>query len=334
MLEMDIWDNSPEPVITHGHTLVNPIRLRDVTKTIDQYAFVTSNYPVILSLEVHCSLKNQRKIAEILREILGEKLYTVKNDDQSSFLPSPEELKRKILLKGFKIPAWVKESVWTPNEKEFLCAQSDPDHASHKIVQDKKADKSEKQISIARELSDLIALPIYAIRDIKQALIDHPYNAVANFSENKLPDVTHPTYESYLTYARQRLIRIYPFGLRTDSSNLNPLRFWQAGVQTVSLNVQHADLSNDLNDALFKLNGNCGYILKPAVLREGSFLHKKVQNWSKRTILRIQIISAQYLPRPKADNDIIDPYVLLQVHGLDCDSTGCRTNYIKNNGKK
>lgn len=45
-----------------------------------------------------------------------------------------------------------------------------------------------------------------------------------------------------------------------------------------------------------------------------------------------QIISAQYLPKPNTDNDIIDPYVVIEIHGLACDTKTFRTRTIKNNG--
>lgn len=40
-------------------------------QTIKEYAFVVSEYPLILSLEVHCGLEGQAAMAKILKEILG-----------------------------------------------------------------------------------------------------------------------------------------------------------------------------------------------------------------------------------------------------------------------
>ena len=59
-VELDCWDG-PEgstggPLIYHGHTLTSKIRFRDVIETIKEHAFVTSDYPLILSIEDHCSL--------------------------------------------------------------------------------------------------------------------------------------------------------------------------------------------------------------------------------------------------------------------------------------
>lgn len=41
------------------------IDFADVIKAIDQYAFVSSPYPVILSLEDHCSIENQEYMIEV-----------------------------------------------------------------------------------------------------------------------------------------------------------------------------------------------------------------------------------------------------------------------------
>lgn len=48
-LELDTWDGEgPEPIITHGHTLTTKILFKHVVQAIAKYAFVTSDYPVIL----------------------------------------------------------------------------------------------------------------------------------------------------------------------------------------------------------------------------------------------------------------------------------------------
>lgn len=63
-------------------------------------AYVLARYPVILSIENHCSVVQQKKMAQYLIEILGDKLdlSSVCNDD-STKLPSPASLKGKILVK-------------------------------------------------------------------------------------------------------------------------------------------------------------------------------------------------------------------------------------------
>ena len=69
---VDCWDGPDgKPLIYHGHTLTTRIRFIDVLKTIKEHAFVTSQYPVILSIENHCTLPQQRYMASAFQEIFG-----------------------------------------------------------------------------------------------------------------------------------------------------------------------------------------------------------------------------------------------------------------------
>ncbi|XP_009887978.1 PREDICTED: 1-phosphatidylinositol 4,5-bisphosphate phosphodiesterase eta-2 [Charadrius vociferus] len=106
-VEVDCWDGPDgEPIVHHGYTLTSKILFKDVIETINKYAFIKNEYPVILSIENHCSVIQQKKMAQYLIEILGDKLdlSSVCNDD-STKLPSPASLKGKILVKGKKLPA-------------------------------------------------------------------------------------------------------------------------------------------------------------------------------------------------------------------------------------
>uniref|UniRef100_A0A8C2EBX6 Phosphoinositide phospholipase C n=1 Tax=Cyprinus carpio TaxID=7962 RepID=A0A8C2EBX6_CYPCA len=109
-VELDCWDGDDGmPVIYHGHTLTTKIPFKDVVEAINRSAFVNSEMPVILSIENHCSLPQQRKMAEIFKTVFGEKLVT-KFLFESDFadeplLPSPLQLRGKILLKNKKLKA-------------------------------------------------------------------------------------------------------------------------------------------------------------------------------------------------------------------------------------
>jgi len=74
------------------------IKLKDTLEVIAKYAFYASDYPVILSIENHCSLEGQRKMAQYIRSILGDLLHT-EFDPLQQELPSPAKLKKKILIK-------------------------------------------------------------------------------------------------------------------------------------------------------------------------------------------------------------------------------------------
>ncbi|XP_041127390.1 1-phosphatidylinositol 4,5-bisphosphate phosphodiesterase eta-1-like isoform X1 [Polyodon spathula] len=108
-VEVDCWDGPDgEPVVHHGYTLTSKISFKDVIETINKYAFVKNEFPVILSIENHCSILQQKKIAQYLKEVLGEKLDLggVLTRD-SKQLPSPMSLKGKILIKGKRLPPFL-----------------------------------------------------------------------------------------------------------------------------------------------------------------------------------------------------------------------------------
>uniref|UniRef100_G3U6T0 Phosphoinositide phospholipase C n=1 Tax=Loxodonta africana TaxID=9785 RepID=G3U6T0_LOXAF len=110
-VEVDCWDGPDgEPIVHHGYTLTSKILFKDVIETINKYAFIKNEYPVILSIENHCSVIQQKKMAQYLTDILGDKLdlSSVSSED-FTMLPSPEMLKGKILVKGKKLPANISE---------------------------------------------------------------------------------------------------------------------------------------------------------------------------------------------------------------------------------
>ena len=103
-LEIDCWDGQDgEPEVTHGFTLTSRIKFYDVVVSIEKFAFEVSEYPVILSLEMHCSLPQQEKIARYMRTIFGAKLMEAEElrpHKHFEVLPSPNDLRRRIIAKG------------------------------------------------------------------------------------------------------------------------------------------------------------------------------------------------------------------------------------------
>ena len=69
---VDCWDGTDgQPVIYHGHTLTSRIRFIDVIKCIKDHAFETSECPVVLSIEQHCDIPQQRIMAKQFKEVFG-----------------------------------------------------------------------------------------------------------------------------------------------------------------------------------------------------------------------------------------------------------------------
>ena len=51
-------------------------------------------------------------------------------------------------------------------------------------------------------------------------------------------------------------------GTRIQSSNYNPIMYWNVGAQMVALNYQTRDNNWKINMGMFQQNGGCGYVLK------------------------------------------------------------------------
>nr|CAB3264927.1 1-phosphatidylinositol 4,5-bisphosphate phosphodiesterase beta-1 [Phallusia mammillata] len=106
-VELDCWDGDSEPVINHGFTLCTPVPFKDVIEAINESAFKTSPYPVVLSFENHVDIPQQQaKMAQYCRDIFGEKLLIDPLDSHPLLpktpLPPPSELKYKIIVKNKK----------------------------------------------------------------------------------------------------------------------------------------------------------------------------------------------------------------------------------------
>ncbi|XP_078591084.1 1-phosphatidylinositol 4,5-bisphosphate phosphodiesterase beta-1-like isoform X5 [Branchiostoma floridae x Branchiostoma japonicum] len=106
-VELDCWDgNDNEPIITHGYTMCTDVLFKDVVEAIAESAFKTSDWPIILSFENHCSPKQQAKMAMHCRTTFGDMLLV---EDIYGYplsagtpLPSPKDLLGKILIKNKK----------------------------------------------------------------------------------------------------------------------------------------------------------------------------------------------------------------------------------------
>jgi phosphatidylinositol phospholipase C delta len=87
--------------VYHGKTFTTKVSLRKACEAIAKYAFVVSPYPIIISAEVHCSIPQQDMIASIMQEVFGDSLVSapVQGRPRIAVLPSPEDLKGRILLK-------------------------------------------------------------------------------------------------------------------------------------------------------------------------------------------------------------------------------------------
>ena len=57
------------------------------------------SYPIIISIENHCSIDQQSKMAQMFHSIFGEKMFIEPVDANLDDLPPPEFFLNKILIK-------------------------------------------------------------------------------------------------------------------------------------------------------------------------------------------------------------------------------------------
>ncbi|NWX07152.1 PLCZ1 phosphodiesterase, partial [Caloenas nicobarica] len=360
-LEIDCWDGSNnEPVVYHGHTLTSKILFRAVIQVVDKYAFMASDYPVVLSLENHCSPTQQEVIAEHLQNTLGDKLLTsTLGDPEVTQLPSPEALKFKILIKNKKVGT-IEEGMLRRNldrqgetveitdsenlsdedetdETAPLCPKSD----STKRKSDRRSSPPPrkkakmKKIKLALALSDLV---IYT-KSQKFVSFEHSLENQKCYENNSIGEVRARKFiknsaREFISHTSRFLTRIYPKGTRTNSSNYNPQEFWNVGCQMVALNFQTPGVQMELQNGKFLDNGGCGYILKPEFLRnrDSTFTPQNVGRYSKPMSLSIKLISGHQLPPSNlSKTNKADPLVHVEIYGVPEDQTKKKSSVVKSN---
>ncbi|XP_068219882.1 1-phosphatidylinositol 4,5-bisphosphate phosphodiesterase isoform X2 [Palaemon carinicauda] len=309
-VELDCWDGKgedEEPIITHGKAMCTDILFKEAIMAIRDCAFVTSEYPIILSFENHCCKKQQYKLAKYCDDYFGDLLMKEPLPDYplvpGSALPPPSLLKRKILIKNKRL----KPEVEKQELELFLKGQLD-------LVDDDDAKEDASQAAPPKDVKSnsctTITTPVSqpSLEDDKPLTAEeraflyyqytgatthvHPvlssyvnycqpvkfqgfdvaeeknvHHNMSSFSETMGLGYLKTQAIEFVNYNKRQMSRIYPKGARVDSSNYMPQVFWNAGCQMVSLNFQTPDLPMQLNQGKFEYNGNCGYLLKPDFMR-------------------------------------------------------------------
>jgi len=151
------------------------------------------------------------------------------------------------------------------------------------------------------------------------------FHQMASLKEGDATELMEASPEEFIEHTQERLVRIYPASLRTSSSNFSPFAYWGVGCQIVALNYQTNGCTMRMYHGRFRQNGNCGYVLKPPHLLQGSAVGSPSPSY-----LRVEVVSAQNLPRTGAD--VTDPYVSLKIRGHPDDDFKWKTKSIANNG--
>jgi len=135
-----------------------------------------------------------------------------------------------------------------------------------------------------------------------------PFNHMHNISEGKLHLIYNQgKYEmaSLKNFTKNHLTRVFPSKhqvMRSHSNNYNPVLAWSLGCQIASINQQVCDAFILVNDGRFRVNGSCGYVLKPEAMIErkgGDISRRNKADMFLPSRWNVKILSGHNLPKPR-----------------------------------
>jgi Phosphatidylinositol-specific phospholipase C, X domain/Phosphatidylinositol-specific phospholipase C, Y domain len=286
-------EEKAEPRVLHGYTLTKEVSFRAVCNAIRESAFVATDLPVIVSLEVHASLEQQEVMIEIMKEAWQGMLLDISkaSEEELEHLPSPDQLRNKILIKVKWAPRAAGQEANNPTDQPQAALSGDEEVAVD-------GEKKKKGSKILHELSQLgVYTRAYTFKHFKQPEAAIPSH-VFSLSEAKVVDMHESDAHGLFAHNRDYLMRAYPSGMRVNSSNLEPLFLWRQGVQMAALNWQKWDKGMMLNEGMFA--GEEGWVLKPegyrGTLNQDSDAKRGV--WKRTLNLTIELCAGQNLPLP------------------------------------
>ncbi|KAK4192580.1 putative 1-phosphatidylinositol-4,5-bisphosphate phosphodiesterase [Podospora australis] len=270
-----------EPVVHHHGTMTSTIGFREVCQAVRESAFEKNPLPIIVSLEVGADKEQQELMVQIMKEEWAGLLLDSPYDHCDPYQRQPrlDELYHKILIK-------VKRLDDSQVEAEIERGRS-------------------LGISSIRQkppiCDALAALAIYTHSehyDSHESLSSRTPSHIFSLSEDCFSALAQDVQKirKLLAHNRDYFMRIYPKGLRVDSSNPDPSFHWRRGVQMVAMNWQRTDEGMMINDAMFA-NSN-GWILKPHGLLSDNTVD--LEDIPRRTLdLRVTIYAGQFIPLPQ-----------------------------------
>ncbi|TVU37092.1 hypothetical protein EJB05_10383 [Eragrostis curvula] len=371
VIELDMWPNSTKDDINilHGRTLTTPVSLLKCLRSIKEYAFVASPYPVIITLEDHLPSDLQEKVAKMVLDVFGSILYYPDTDNLREF-PSPEVLKGRVLL-STKPPkeyletkvggsmkegdaeahlgkgagddaAWGKE---VPDfQTEIQTAKKHDDDASehHRDDDDDDDDDDEEQKMkphIAPQYKHLITIragkPKGSLADALKSDPDKVRRL--SLSEQQLAKAAEDHGTDIVRFTQRNMLRIYPKGTRVTSSNYNPFLGWVHGAQMVAFNMQGYGRSLWLMHGFYKANGGCGYVKKPDFLMQTEpeiFDPRKRQPVKKILKVKVYMGDGWRMDFKQTHFDQYSPpdfYTRVGIAGVPVDSVMKKTKAIEDN---
>ncbi|KAL5568587.1 hypothetical protein UlMin_025162 [Ulmus minor] len=364
VIELDIWPNSNKDnvEVLHGRTLTTPVELIKCLKSIKEYAFVASEYPVVITLEDHLTPDLQAKVAEMVTQTFGDILFSPGPEAVKEF-PSPASLKKRIIIStkppkeyleakdakenendSQKGKASGEEEAWGKEVKDLkaLSAADDKNDGNEEDSNDEGDDDEDlSSQQEAPEYKRLIAIHAGKPKGgLEECLkVDPDKVRRLSLSEQQLEKAAETHGKDIVRFTQRNILRVYPKGTRFDSSNYNPLIGWMHGAQMVAFNMQGYGRSLWLMQGMFKANGGCGYVKKPEfLLKTGP--HNEVFDPKVRlpvkTTLKVTIYMGEgwYYDFRHTHFDAYSPpdfYTRIGIAGVNADSVMKKTKTLEDN---
>ncbi|CAK7331208.1 unnamed protein product [Dovyalis caffra] len=357
VIELDIWPNSTKDDVDvlHGRTLTSPVELIKCLKSIKEYAFSSSPYPVIITLEDHLTPGLQFKVAKMITETFGDMLFCPECECLEEF-PSPEELKYRIIISTKPPKEYLKaksgqskgnksqkdkdsdDDTWGKEPSDLMSDQEDGDTSDTDSSEDSESETQQLGVSAYKRL-----IAIHAGKPkggLKEALKVDPHKVRRlSLSEQALEKATENRGTDLIRFTQKNVLRVYPKGTRFTSSNYKPLVGWTHGAQMVAFNMQGYGRALWLMHGMFRSNGRCGFVKKPDFLMNAGphgevFNHKTKLPVKKTLKVKVYMGDGWHLDFKKTHFDSYSPpdfYTRVGIAGVPSDVIMKRTKTIEDN---
>ncbi|MBA0869355.1 hypothetical protein Goshw_027343 [Gossypium schwendimanii] len=356
VIELDIWPNSTKDNVDvlHGRTLTTPVELIKCLRSIKEYAFVASEYPVVITLEDHLTPDLQAKVAEMVTQTFGDILFSPGSECLKEF-PSPESLKGRIVISTKPPKEYLEAKEVKENENDPERVKASDEEAWGKEVpdllkddykndlgeedeEDLDDDGDKSQHSLAPEYKRLIAIHAGKPKGgLEECLrVDPDKVRRLSMSEQQLEKAAITHGKEIVRFTQRNILRVYPRGTRFDSSNYNPLIGWMHGAQMVAFNMQGYGRSLWLMHGMFKANGGCGYLKKPDFLLNPNKVFDPNVKLPVKKLLKVTMYMGEgwYYDFHHTHFDAYSPpdfYARVGIAGVPFDSVMKKTKTLEDN---